>query len=85
MTRIAAMFGLALIGLSLGGCFDGGSGGGSNNPDPAPAPDGKVSFTQFVSDEIGDTRDNRDPVAINDIEFSFNDQTNEQAFDYVLK
>ncbi|MGP4843092.1 hypothetical protein ACTXGQ_03075 [Marinobacter sp. 1Y8] len=83
MKRICALSGIALIGLSLSGCFNGSSGGGSNNPDPAP--DGKVSFTQFVSDEIGDTRDNRDPVAINDIEFSFNDQTNEQAFDDVLK
>lgn len=80
MKRICALSGIALIGLSLSGCFDGGSSGGGSS-----APDSRVSFTQFVQDEINNTRDDRDPASINDIEFRFNDQTNEQAFDNVLK
>jgi len=38
-------------------------------------------FTQFVKDEIDNTSDSREAVNINDLEFSFNDQNDEQAFD----
>jgi hypothetical protein len=69
--------GTGLITLALTGCFDGSSsgGGGGDRPDPA------VDFSTFVKAEIANTDDTREAVQINDKEFSFNDQNNEQAFD----
>lgn len=70
--------GTGLITLALAGCFDGSSssgGGGGDRPDPA------VDFSTFVKSEIANTDDTREAVQINDKEFSFNDQNNEQAFD----
>ena len=70
--------GTGLIILALAGCFDGSSssgGGGGDRPDPA------VDFSTFVKAEIANTDDTREAVQINDKEFSFNDQNNEQAFD----
>ena len=58
------------------GCFNGSS--SSNNDtqlDPA------VDFSRFVITEIENMDDTREPANINDQEFSFNDQNNEQAFD----
>lgn len=69
---------LAVVATMLGGCFDGSSssgGGGGDRPDPA------VDFSTFVKAEIANTDDTREAVQINDKEFSFNDQNNEQAFD----
>ena len=70
--------GTGLITLALAGCFDGSSssgGGGGDRPDPAG------DFSTFVKAEIANTDDTREAVQINDKEFSFNDQNNEQAFD----
>ena len=70
--------GTGLITLALAGGFDGSSssgGGGGDRPDPA------VDFSTFVKAEIANTDDTREAVQINDKEFSFNDQNNEQAFD----
>ena len=70
--------GTGLITLALAGCFDGSSssgGGGGDRPDPA------VDFSTFEKAEIANTDDTREAVQINDKEFSFNDQNNEQAFD----
>ncbi|WP_428396860.1 hypothetical protein [Marinobacter salarius] len=68
--------GTGLITLALAGCFDGSSSsGGGDRPDPA------VDFSTFVKAEIANTDDTREAVQINDKEFSFNDQNNEQAFD----
>ncbi len=70
--------GTGLITLALAGCFDGSSssgGGGGDRPGPA------VDFSTFVKAEIANTDDTREAVQINDKEFSFNDQNNEQAFD----
>lgn len=69
---------LALATL-LTGCFDGSS-SSSNDDRPDPA----VDFTTFVKAQIDDTDDTREPVQINNQEFSFNDQNNEQAFDDLL-
>jgi len=65
---------LALVTL-LSGCFNDSNSNNDNRPDPT------VEFSTFVKAEIGNTDDTRDPVSINDQEFSFNDQNNEQAFD----
>ncbi|MGM0768138.1 MAG: hypothetical protein ACQEV6_08935 [Pseudomonadota bacterium] len=59
--------------LVLAGCSD----SSSRNR----APDLAVDFTTFVKTEIDNTEDDRDAVNINQVEFSFNDQDNEQAFD----
>ena len=42
--------------------------------------DSSVDFTAFVIAEINNTSEGRNAVAINEIDFSFNDQSNEQAF-----
>ena len=79
MKRIIQITGVALLGLTLAGCFNGDSGSSSRNdgPDMVQSQD----FTQFVKDEIDNTSDSREAVNINDLEFSFNDQNDEQAFD----
>ncbi len=71
--------GVALLGLTLAGCFNGSSGSSSRNDGPGVVQ--SQEFTQFVKDEIDNTSDSRKAVNINDLEFSFNDQNNEQAFD----
>lgn len=65
---------VTLLGLVLTGCSD-----SSNNR--APQTDIAVDFTTFVKNEIKKTADDREAVNINNLEFSFNDQDNEQAFD----
>jgi len=71
LINLAALSALTIL---LTGCFNGSSGGG-DRPDPA------VDFSTFVKAEIANTDDTREAVQINDKEFSFNDQNNEQAFD----
>ncbi|WP_166268782.1 hypothetical protein [Marinobacter caseinilyticus] len=73
MIRVMQLTGVALIGLALTGCFDG-------NSNRSARPDLPTDFTAFVTSEISNTADNRNAVGINDLEFGFNDQTNEQAF-----
>lgn len=73
MKAIVQITGVALVGLALAGCSD--------NNSRADRPDLPVDFTTFVKAEIDNTSDSRDAVEINDLEFSFNDQDNEQAFD----
>ncbi|WP_227664167.1 hypothetical protein [Marinobacter salarius] len=69
-------FSMILIGaMSLSGCFNGSSGSREPRPDPA------VDFTAFVKTQIDNTNNTRAAVQINNQEFSFNDQNNEQAFD----
>lgn len=68
--------GTGLIALVLTGCFDS-SGSSSRDSGPEPA----VDFTTFVKAQIDNTDDTRETVRINNQEFSFNDQNNEQAFD----
>ncbi|MEX0622932.1 MAG: hypothetical protein WD071_08215 [Pseudohongiella sp.] len=70
MNRLVS--GTAVLALSLGliACTDNGSSDMSST----------VDFTAFVIAEVGNTSEGRDAVSINDIDFSFNDQENEQAF-----
>ncbi|BFN12301.1 MULTISPECIES: hypothetical protein [Marinobacter] len=69
--------GIAVVAaLVLAGCSD----SSSNRATPALS----VDFTTFVKNEINNTRDDRNAVSINNTEFSFNDQDNEQAFDDLL-
>lgn len=71
--------GTGLMALALAGCFDGSSSSSrDSNPEPA------VDFTTFVKTQIDNTENTREAVRINNQEFSFNDQNNEQAFDDLL-
>jgi|AntRauTorcE11897_2_1112592.scaffolds.fasta_scaffold20367_3 ABC-type oligopeptide transport system substrate-binding subunit len=76
MKSIVQITGAALIGLALAGCSD-----NNNSRSDSDRPDLPVDFTTFVKAEIDKTSDSREAANINDLEFSFNDQNNEQAFD----
>jgi|AntRauTorcE11897_2_1112592.scaffolds.fasta_scaffold112101_2 hypothetical protein len=76
-------FALALaVPALLAGC-PGGS-GGSNSSSNDNRPDPSVDFSAFVIDQIENSSNPRQAVTINDKDFSFNDQSNEQAFDVVF-
>lgn len=79
MKHLMASICLIVLGGMLGGCSD------SDSSRPDPEMDTEVDFTEFVKEEIDNTKDDRDAVDINDIEFTFNDQNNEKAFDDVLQ
>lgn len=66
---------LFIVATALAGCFNGSSNGTQERPDPS------VDFTTFVKTQIDNSDDTREAVQINNKDFSFNDQTNEQAFD----
>ncbi|KPQ30611.1 MAG: hypothetical protein HLUCCX14_00655 [Marinobacter excellens HL-55] len=72
MLKISA---LLALGLFVAGCSD------SSNNNRGQDLKLSVDFTTFVKNEIQRTEDDRKPVSINNLEFSFNDQDNEQAFD----
>lgn len=74
MTR-NTLTGMALLtAMALAGCSD-------SNFSQAPREDLPVDFTAFVKTEVQKQAVDLEPVNINDLEFSFNDQDNEQAFD----
>lgn len=64
--------------LALLGCAD--SGSSMQMSDNGNDADSSVDFTAFVISEINNTSEGRDATAINEIEFNFNDQDNDQAF-----
>lgn len=74
MKPILKIAALLVFGLALAGCSD-----SSNNQGQGLKI--SVDFTTFVQNEIKRTADDRQPVNINNLEFRFNDQSNEQAFD----
>jgi hypothetical protein len=78
MKRILKLAIPLAIPVLLAGCFNGSSSSNNNRPDPS------VDFSTFVIAEIENTSDTREAVNINDTDFSFNDQNNEQAFDVVF-
>lgn len=49
-------------------------------PTPTPPP-AALDYTTFVKAQIADTSDTREPVEINDLEFSFGDLDNPNAYD----
>lgn len=80
MKAIMRTTGVALLGLSLAGCFGGNSGGGANideTPDEGPGMTEQIG-TEFIIAELENTTDDRDAVNIDNKEFSFDDQ---QAID----
>jgi hypothetical protein len=78
MKLFLKLSGVALLGLTLSGCFNGSDSDTKKIPDSVTQ---TTDFTDFVTSEIRNTANDRDAVAINDRELNFNDQNNEQAFD----
>lgn len=75
-TAKIAMLGAAA--LLLTGCFNDSDNSG-NSPDPA------VDFTAFVKAQFARTSATAEPASINNVDLSFNDQNNPQAFDDLLQ
>lgn len=75
MSHIMKILASAAAALVLAGCSD------SSNFSQAPREELPVDFTAFVKAEVQKQAADLEPVNINNLEFSFNDQDNEQAFD----
>lgn len=72
MTRIIKCLTALAVAIALAGCSD------NNRTTREALP---VDFTAFVKTEVQKQAVDLEPVNINELEFSFNDQNNEQAFD----
>lgn len=53
-------------------------------PPSPPPPPAAVDFTGFVIEQFAATADDTDPVAVDDMDFEFNDQDNPDAFAELL-
>ncbi len=87
MSMVKTVCMLSLVGLMLTGCLGGGGGGSSNNggsPGGGDPVGGTTSFTALVKDIFANTSDTAEPVAINGLAITFDDQENEGAFDDLL-
>lgn len=78
MSAIAKITALCAATLLLGGCFNGSNNNGSQ-------PDLAVDFTAFVKAQFVRTSDTAAPASVNNVDLSFNDQSNPQAFDDLLQ
>lgn len=87
MSMIKILCMTSLTGLLLTGCLSGGGGGGGSAGGDAGGGDAggtPVTFTSLVQDIFAGTSDTAEPVAINDLDVTFDDQENEGAFDGLL-
>lgn len=89
MSMIKTLGLLSLTGLLLTGCLGGGGGGSSNNGGGGDAGGGDpgiqpTSFTTLVKDIFANTSDTAEPLAINGLAITYDDQDNEGAFDDLL-
>lgn len=79
---------LSLAGLLLTGCLSGGGGGsgsaGGGGVDGGGQGPQSISFTALVKDIFAGSSDTAEPVAINDLSITFDDQENENAFNDLL-
>lgn len=90
MSMIKTVCMLSLVGLALTGCGggggggsdDGGAGGGAGGGGDPGA--GTTSFSALVKDIFANTSDTAEPVAINGLTVTLDDQENEGAFDDLL-
>lgn len=80
MNRLLIGTGAVALSLAMIGCTDNGSSMEMSDNDSQNM-DSPVDFTGFVIAEIKNTSEGRDAVFINELDFSYNDQNNEDAFD----
>lgn len=78
MTRSRALLAVVFAAVTLTGCFNGGSSGGKDAVTES-------SFTAFVTGLFENSSDTAESVAINDREFRFDDQDNEDAFNDLIQ
>lgn len=78
MKTLWQLSGVAALALVLAGCFGNNGSNGTADNDNGMTP--KVDFTTFVKNQINNPTVDRDPVSINNKEFVFNDQDNQQAY-----
>lgn len=62
----------------LSGCFDGSGSGSRNSSGERSA---TVDFTAFVKNELAKTSDQRQATVVSQLNFSFNDRNNRNAYD----
>lgn len=79
---------LALSSLVLTGCLSGGGGGGNDSADGGGGDGGggmqPTTFTALVQDIFAQTSDSAEPVDINALDITYDDQDNEDAFNDLL-
>jgi hypothetical protein len=96
LSKLTPLLLTALLAALLAGCGGGesdtrtGSGGevaepvtGGGGDGNSGSTDGRISFTRFVKD-VFDNAPNSEPVSVNGIDFSFEDNNNPAAFDELL-
>lgn len=89
MSMIKTCGALAVAATLLTGCLSGGGGGssgsgsiggsGGNGGNGAGAPAASGSFTTLVRDIFAATSDTAEPVAINGLDITFDDQQNDES------
>jgi hypothetical protein len=87
MSMIKTLCISSLGGLLLTGCLSGGGGGSSSSIDQdggTGGSGGSISFTTLVQDIFAGTSDTAEPVAINGLNITYDDQENTDAFNGLL-
>ncbi|MGB2246838.1 MAG: hypothetical protein ACPH3N_04170 [Alcanivorax sediminis] len=77
--RLLKLTPLLLSALALGAC-----GGDNDNDRPPPQAQAAINYTAFVKVQLANTRDDRDPININNLRLIDRDRNNPQAYDSVL-
>jgi hypothetical protein len=80
--KVSALCVLAVVAL-LAGCDNGGSSG--YTAPPAAMVEVQTEFSGFVEDQFANTADDTEPLAIEELDFSFVDQDDPTAFDALLE
>lgn len=87
MSMIKTLCISSLAGLLLTGCLSSGGGGGSSSINQGGGDGGaggSTSFTTLVKSMFAATSNTTEPMAINGLNITFDDQENEDAFSDLL-
>ena len=77
--RFFTMTTVLLSAMALSAC-----GGDDNNDRPPPQANAAFNYTAFVKVQLANSRDDRDPVNINNLRLVDRDQNNPEAYNSVL-